>query len=82
MQFQDDQAIQSEIDSIAAQRRDLYARIMDQVQDQVRTVAQARGYGIVFDSVAGAGSAVDLTDLVSKAVAALPAASASPSPGG
>jgi hypothetical protein len=82
MQFQDDQAIQSEIDSIAAQRRDLYAHIMDQVQDQVRTIAQARGYGIVFDSVAGAGSAVDLTDLVSKAVAALPTASASPSSGG
>jgi Skp family chaperone for outer membrane proteins len=82
MQFQDDQAIQSEIDAIAAQRRDLYARIMDQVQEQVRTIAQARGYAIVFDSVAGSGSAVDLTDLVSKALAALPAAGASPTPGG
>jgi len=82
MQFQDDQAIQAQIEAIAAQRRDLYARIMDQVQDQVRTIAQARGYAIVFDSVAGAGSAVNLTDLVSKAVAALPAASASPTSGG
>jgi Skp family chaperone for outer membrane proteins len=80
MQFQDDQAIQGQIDDIAAQRRDLYQKILDQVQDQVRTIAQARGFAIVFDSVAGAGSAVDITDQVAKAVAALPAAGASPSP--
>ena len=80
MQFQDDQAIQAQIDGIAAQRRDLYAKIIDQVQDQVRTIALERGFAIVFDSVAGAGRAVDLTDQVSKAVAALPSATASPTP--
>ncbi len=82
IQFQDDQAIQAQIDGLAAQRRDLYARIVDQVQDQVRQIAQARGYAIVFDSVAGAGSAVDLTDQVAKAVAALPSATPSPTPSG
>ena len=82
MQFQDDQAIQAQIDAVAAQRRDLYAQILNQVQDQVRAVAQQRGFAIVFDSVAGAGNAVDLTDQVAKAVAALPAATASPTPSG
>jgi hypothetical protein len=80
MQFQDQQEIQDEIDGIAAQRRDLYEKILDQVEDQVRTVAQARGVGIVFDTVAGSGSAVDITDQVAKAVAAL--GTASPSPAG
>lgn len=82
MQFQDDQAIQAQIDGIASQRRDLYAKILDQVQQQVGEVAQARGIAIVFDSVAGSGSAVDLTDQVAKAVAALPSATPSPAPSG
>lgn len=82
MQFQDDQAIQAQIDNISAQRRDLYAKILDQVQQQVSEVAQARGIAIVFDSVAGSGSAVDLTDQVAKAVAALPSATPSPAPTG
>ena len=82
MQFQDDQAIQAQIDGIASQRRDLYAKILDQVQEQVGEVAQARGIAIVFDSVAGSGSAVDLTDQVAKAVAALPSATPSPAPSG
>ena len=82
MQFQDDQAIQAQIDAMAAQRRDLYAKILDQVQQQVGEVAQARGIAIVFDSVAGSGSAVDLTDQVAKAVAALPSATPSPAPSG
>jgi Skp family chaperone for outer membrane proteins len=79
MQFQDDVAIQDEINGLAEQRRDLYQRIVDQVDDQVRAVAQARGVGIVFESVAGAGSAVDITDQVAKAVTSLSAPS-SPSP--
>ncbi|HEY7994100.1 MAG TPA: OmpH family outer membrane protein [Candidatus Eremiobacteraceae bacterium] len=82
MQFQDDQAIQAQIDGISSQRRDLYAKILDQVQQQVGEVAQARGIAIVFDSVAGSGSAVDLTDQVAKAVAALPSATLSPAPSG
>ena len=82
MQFQDDQAIQAQIDSISQQRRDLYAKILDQVQQQVSEVAQARGIAIVFDTVAGSGSAVDLTDQVAKAVAALPSATPSPAPTG
>ena len=82
MQFQDDQAIQAQIDGISAQRRDLYAKIMDQVQGQVQQIAQERGFAIVFDSVAGGGSAVDLTDQVAKAVAALPSATPSPAPSG
>lgn len=82
MQFQDDQAIQAQIDSISQQRRDLYAKILDQVQQQVSDVAQQRGIAIVFDSVAGSGSAVDLTDQVAKAVAALPSATPSPAPTG
>jgi Skp family chaperone for outer membrane proteins len=82
MQFQDDQAIQAQIDGIASQRRDLYSKILDQVQQQVADVAQSRGIAIVFDSVAGSGSAVDLTDQVAKAVAALPSATPSPAPSG
>jgi hypothetical protein len=82
LQFQDQDAIQSEIDGIAAQRRDLYDRILGQVEDQVRAVAQARGIGIVFDTVAGSGSAVDITDQVAKAVAALGTASPSPTGSG
>lgn len=82
MQFQDDQAIQAQIDGIAAQRRDLYGRIIDQVQDKVREIAQERGVAIVFTSIAGAGNAVDITDQVSKAVAALPAPASSPTPSG
>jgi len=82
LQFQDQELIQEQIDEIAQQRHDLYDQILDQVQDQVKTVAQARGIAIVFDTVAGAGRAVDLTDQVAKAVAALPQASPSPSPSG
>jgi hypothetical protein len=82
MQFQDNQAIQTEIQGIAAQRRDLYGQILDQVQNQVSEIAQARGVGVVFDSVAGSGSAIDLTDQVKKAVAALPGASPTPTRSG
>jgi hypothetical protein len=82
LQLQDNQAIVAQIEGVAAQRRDLYGRILDQVHDQVSAVAQSDGVAVVFDSVAGAGNAVDLTDQVSKAVAALPAAASSPTPSG
>lgn len=82
MQFEDQAAIQDEIDGLAAQRRDLYQRIVDQVDDQVRAVAQERGVGIVFESVAASGSAVDLTDQVAKAVAGLAPVSPAPTNSG
>jgi hypothetical protein len=77
MQFIDDVAIQNETQDLAAQRRDLYGKVLTQVQTQVGDVARQRGIGIVFTNIRGAGSAVDLTDQVIKAIAALPA---SPSP--
>ncbi|HLN47681.1 MAG TPA: OmpH family outer membrane protein, partial [Magnetospirillaceae bacterium] len=73
MQFIDDVAIQNETQDLAAQRRDLYGKILTQVQTQVGDVARQRGIAIVFTNIRGAGSAVDLTDQVIKAVAALPA---------
>jgi len=77
MQFIDDVAIQNESQDLAAQRRDLYGKILTQVQTQVGDVARQRGIAIVFTNIRGAGSAVDITDQVIKAIAALPA---SPSP--
>jgi len=83
MQFLDDVALQNEAQSLTDQRRDLYTKIVDQVQTQVSDVARQRGIGIVFTAVRGAGSAVDLTPQVLKAIAALPnpAPSASPPAG-
>lgn len=76
MQFIDDAALADEAQQLSAQRRDLYSKIIDQVQAQVGEVARQRGVAIVFSSIRGAGHAVDLTDQVIKAIAALP----SPSP--
>jgi hypothetical protein len=82
MQFLDDVALQQEAQSLSDQRRDLYTKIVDQVQTQVTDVARQRGIGIVFTSIRGTGSAVDLTPQVLKALAALPNPSASSSPAG
>jgi len=70
-QFQDNQAVATQVDQLAAKRRDLYAKIVQQIQNQVQQVAHGDGVAIVFGSIAASGSAVDLTDQVIKRVAAL-----------
>ena len=84
MQFQDNEMIAAQADKLASDRRDLYQKIAAQVQSQVEQVAQADGIAVVFDSVRGAGSAVDLTDQVRKALNSSRATSlpATSTPGG
>jgi len=85
MQFQDDQAIAAQIDQLSAQRRDLYAQIVSQIQTVVTDIAHKEGYGLVLDSVRASNGAVDLTGTVARAIASLPSATPSPSaaaPGG
>jgi len=84
MQFQDNETIAAQADQLAANRRDLYERIAAQVQAQVQAVAQHDGIAVVFDSVRGAGSAVDLTEQVRTALNANRASTTpvSPTPGG
>jgi Skp family chaperone for outer membrane proteins len=78
MQFQDNQALSQQADQVAAERRDLYQRIVAQVQTQIQSIARTDGYAVVVTNVRGAGTAVDLTDRVAKALAALGNATASP----
>lgn len=73
MQFQDDAALADQAQRLSAQRRDLYSKIVTQSQSQIADIARKAGISIVFASVRGAGNAVDLTDQVVKAIAALPA---------
>ena len=84
MQFQDNETISAEADKLASDRRDLYQKIASQVQAQVQQVARQDGIAVVFDSVRGAGTAVDLTDQVRKALNSSWAtnAPATPTPGG
>jgi hypothetical protein len=85
MQFQDNESISAQADKLASDRRDLYQKIGVQVQAQVQQIAQQDGVGIVFDSIRGAGTAIDLTDQVRKAVNSLAGSSSSPAaptPGG
>ena len=78
VQFQDNETIAAQADKIAADRRDLYQRISDQVRAQVAQIAQQDGIAVVFSSIRASGSAVDLTDQVSKAIRAVAGASSSP----
>jgi hypothetical protein len=78
MQFQDNEALSQQADQVAAERRDLYQRIVAQVQTQIQDIAKTDGFAVVMTGVRGAGSAVDLTAQVSKALAALGNATASP----
>jgi hypothetical protein len=80
MQFQDNQELAAEAQQIADQRRALYEKIVDQVRAQTADVARAAGVSLVLSNIRGAGSAVDLTPQVEKAIAALPAVVPSPSP--
>lgn len=82
MQFQDNAALAEEADRLAQQRRDLLDKIVEQVRQQIAVIAQKQGVGVVLTSVRGAGSAVDLTDQVTQAVAALPSPAPSPTQSG
>ncbi len=82
MQFQDDVALSMQAQALAQARQQLYDGIVRQIQTIVADVARRDGIGIVFSSISGAGSAVDLTDQVAKAAAALPSATPAPIPGG
>jgi len=82
MQFQDDVALAMQAQSLAQAHQQLYDAMVRQIQSLVADVARRDGIGVVFSSVAGAGSAVDLTDQVAKAAAALPSATPAPVPGG
>jgi hypothetical protein len=82
MQFQDNVALAMQAQSLAQAHQQLYDGMVRQIQTLVADVARRDGIGVVFSSVAGAGSAVDLTDQVAKAAAALPSATPAPIPGG
>ncbi len=85
MQFQDNEAIAAQADKLAADRRDLYQKIEDQVAVQVAQIAQKDGVGIVFQGVRAPGNAIDLTSQVTKAVTTMQGATmppTSPSTGG
>lgn len=86
MQFLDNVELETEAQSLAAQRRDLYGRILNQVQSQISEVARTAGVTLVFTQVRASGGATDLTDQVEKALAALPNSTSTPSsaptPGG
>ena len=79
LQLQDNQAIASQIDQLAAQRRDLYGRIVSQVQVVVGEIARKEGIGLVIAAVRAANGAEDLTGQVARAVAALPSTTPAPS---
>jgi Skp family chaperone for outer membrane proteins len=68
MQFQDNETIAAQAEKLAADRRDLYQRIAAQVAAQVEQVARQDGIAVVFDTIRGGGTAVDLTDQVRKAI--------------
>jgi hypothetical protein len=80
MQFEDNEAIAAQADKLAADRRDLNQRIADQVRGQVEQIAHNDGIAVVFGSVRAAGTAVDLTDQVTKAVSSLQASTSLPKP--
>ncbi len=80
MQFEDNEAIAAQADKLAADRRDLYQKIADQVRGQVEQIAHNDGIAVVFGSVRAAGTAVDLTDQVTKAVSSLQASTSLPKP--
>lgn len=82
MQFQDNEDIAAQADKVAAQRRDLYQKIVDQASAQVQAIARDGGFAVVLTNVRGSGSAVDLTDRVSKAINALQSATATPQASG
>jgi Skp family chaperone for outer membrane proteins len=80
MQFEDNESIAAQADKLAADRRDLYQKIADQVRGQVEQIAHDDGIAVVFGSVRAAGTAVDLTDQVTKAVSSLQASTSLPNP--
>ena len=80
MQFQDNEAIAAQADKVASDRRDLYQKIVDQVRAQISQIAQKDGIAVVFASARGAGTAVDLTAQVTKAINSLAGAASSPAP--
>jgi len=80
MQFEDNEAIAAQATKLAADRRDLYQKIADQVRGQVEAIAHNDGIGVVFGSVRAAGTAVDLTDQVTKAVSSMQASTSMPKP--
>jgi hypothetical protein len=83
MQFQDNVALSMQAEQLAQERKQLYDGIVRQVQNLVADVARRNGVGVVFSAIAGAGNAIDLTDQVAKAAAALPSTTPPPSvPGG
>jgi hypothetical protein len=83
MRFQDNVALSMQAEQLAQERKQLYDGIVRQVQSLVADVARRNGVGVVFGAIAGAGNAIDLTDQVAKAAAALPSTTPPPSvPGG
>lgn len=82
VQFQDNEALSAQADKVAAERRDLYQKIVDQITAQVQDIARKDGIAVVLTSVRGAGSAINVTDQVSKALSALQTTTATPQASG
>ena len=79
MQFQDNVELETEAQAVAGRRRDLYGKILEDVQSRISDVARSAGVAIVFTQVRASGSAIDLTDQVEKALAAMPNPTSAPS---
>jgi hypothetical protein len=82
LQFEDNEALSAQADKVAAQRRDLYQRIVAQAQTQIQDIARSLGVAVVLTNIRGAGSAINLTDRVEKALSALNSATATPQASG
>jgi len=64
-------SLQKELASLQSQHDKLYAEIVDQIQREVRIVAQEKGVTTVLSDVSGEGSGVDLTDAAKKEIESL-----------
>ncbi|MBV8354764.1 MAG: hypothetical protein JO101_05560 [Candidatus Eremiobacteraeota bacterium] len=66
-----DAATRKELAALQAQHDKLYAEIVDQVDREVRTVAQNRGVSVVLSTIAAGGQGIDLTSDAKKEIESL-----------
>ena len=65
------QSLRKELASLQAQHDQLYAEIVDQINREVRLVAQSKGVSTVLNDVSGNGTGVDLTEAAKKEIESL-----------
>lgn len=64
-------SLQQELSSLQNQHDKLYAQIVDQIDREVRVVAQEKGVTTVLSDVAGNGRGIDLTEAAKKEIESL-----------